>query len=210
MKFSYVCTAAALALTAVLAACGGKAQFTVQGSAVNVNSTGLVLANGGDTVSVPVAATTFAFPKQIDYGTDYNIVVQKNPDNMQCSVAGGQGSAGHTVTIQALVTCVQNSYILSGQITGLTPDPVTKAARTVTLLNGSTGGAIAISSDATTNGTGDFAFGIAVYTGQAYGVTVQDPKNNLICTVTNGTGVMPNSPVSNVLVNCTQAPATSG
>jgi hypothetical protein len=46
----------------------------------------------------------------------------------------------------------------------------------VTLLNGSTGGAIAISSDPTTTSTGDFVFGIAVYTGQAYGVTVQIEK----------------------------------
>jgi hypothetical protein len=48
MKFSYLGAGAALILAATLAACGGKAQFTVQGSVTNLKNSGLVLTNGGN------------------------------------------------------------------------------------------------------------------------------------------------------------------
>lgn len=209
MKFSYVSAGAALALAAALAACGGKAQFTVQGLVQNLNNSGLVLANGGSTVTVPAGATSFAFAQQIDYGTDYNITVQKNPDHMTCSVTNGSGSAGHTVTIQAGVTCIQNSYTLGGQFTGLTAD-ATGAARTVTLLNGTAGGGVTISSANATNtttGTGDFAFGTAVADGQAYGVTIVTQPTGLTCTLANGAGVMRDATVSNLQLTCVPTPA---
>ncbi len=201
MKFSYVSAVAALGVAAALAACGGKAQFAVQGTVVNLNNSGLILGNGSDTVSVPSGATTFTFPKQIDYGTDYNIVVKQNPAHMQCGVSGATGSAGHTVTIQAVVTCSQNEYSLGGQFTGLTA-AADGTARTVTLLNGSAGGSVTLSSASATNGAGSFAFSSTVADGTAYGVTVLDPGNGLSCTIANGTGVMHEVPVNNLQVTC--------
>lgn len=208
MKFSYVSAAAALGLAVLLAACGGKAQFTVQGvitnsagSVVSLANSGLILGNGSDTVSVPAGATSFAFPKQIDYGTDYNIVVKQNPAHMNCTVSGASGSAGHTVAIQAAVICVQNTYSLGGQFTGLTA-AADGTARTVTLLNGSAGGSVTLSSANATNGAGNFAFNTPVADGTAYGVTVVDPNNGLNCTIANGSGVMHEVPVNNLLVTC--------
>ncbi|MFS2006195.1 hypothetical protein ACEN9F_21495 [Duganella sp. CT11-25] len=209
MKFSYASAGAAMALAAALAGCGGKAQFTVQGLVSGLNNSGLVLANGGNTVTVPVGATTFAFAQQIDYGTEYNITVQTNPAHMTCSVVNGSGSAGHTVTIQAGVTCSQNTYTLGGQFTGLTADSA-GVARAVTLLNGTAGGAVTISSaNATTaaTGTGDFTLG-TVADGQAYGVTVQSQPTGLTCTIANGTGVMHEAAVSNLVLTCVPTPAT--
>jgi hypothetical protein len=208
MKFSYASAGAAMALAAALAGCGGKAQFTVQGSVTNLNNSGLVLANGGSTVTVAAGATTFAFPQQIDYGTQYNITVQTNPAHMTCSVGNGSGSAGHTVTIQAVVACTQNSYTLGGQFTGLTADAA-GTARTVTLLNGTAGGAVTISSVSasnTTTGAGDFVFGSAVADGQVYGVTVQAQPAGLTCTLANGSGVMHEAAVSNLLLTCVPNP----
>jgi hypothetical protein len=197
-----------LAAAAALAACGGKAQFTVQGTftdaagnIVSLPNSGLVLANGSDTLPVPVGATSFAFGKQIDYGTDYNITVKNPPAHMGCTVFNGSGSAGHNVSIQAKVVCTQNSYSLGGQFTGLTA-AADGTARTVTLLNGSAGGSITISSASGTAGAGDFVFGTAVLDGEAYGVTVLTQPTGLFCTVTNGTGVMHEAAVSNLLLSC--------
>lgn len=212
MKFSYAGAAVALALAAALAACGGKAQFTVQGAVATVDrsgnvlgalsNSGLVLANGGNTVNVPAGATSFAFAQQIDYGTDYNITIQKNPDHMTCAVSGGSGSAGHTVSIQASVGCVQNAYALGGRFTGLTANGTT--ARSVTLINGSAGGGVTITSAAATDtatGTGDFTLG-NVNDGQAYGVTILTQPDGLTCTLTNGAGVMHETPISNLQLTC--------
>ena len=203
MKFSYAGAGVALILAAALAACGGKAQFTVQGAIAGLNNSGLVLANGGNTVSVAAGSTSFSFPQQIDYGTSYNITIQTQPAHMTCEWRGGNtGSAGQTISIQAQLLCAQNTYSLSGRVTGLTP-AADNTARTVTLLNGTSGGSITVSSDSLTLGNGDFVLP-NVADGVAYGVTVVPPAkpNGLTCTLTNGTGVMHEAPVSNLILTC--------
>jgi len=203
MKFSYAGAGVALILAAALAACGGKAQFTVQGAIAGLNNSGLVLANGGNTISVSAGATGFSFPQQIDYGTSYNITIQTQPAHMTCEWRGGNtGSAGQTISIQAQLLCAQNTYSLSGRVTGLTP-AADNTARTVTLLNGTSGGSITVSSDSLTLGNGDFVLP-NVADGVAYGVTVVPPAkpNGLTCTLTNGTGVMHEAPVSNLILTC--------
>ncbi|MYM69774.1 hypothetical protein GTP45_23435 [Pseudoduganella sp. FT55W] len=209
MKFSFVSAVAALAVVAALAGCGGKAQFTVQGrfidgqnNYVSLPNGGLILSNGNETITVPAGATSFSFPTKIDYGTDYNILVVKSADHMGCGVTGGSGSAGHNVSIQAVVQCIQNSYTISGNYTGVTVAADGKTARTVTLINGSTGGSVTISSANATNGAGTFVLSGAVYDGQAYGVTVVDPNNGLSCTLANGTGVMHEIAVTNLQLTC--------
>jgi hypothetical protein len=212
MKFSYVSAVVALAAVAALASCGGKAKFSVQGGFYDARdaslstiaalpNSGLVLANGSDTLPVPVGATSFAFARQIDYGTDYNITVQTPPAHMGCNVYNGSGSAGHNVEIRAKVVCTQNTYSLGGQFSGLTA-AADGTARTVTLLNGSAGGQVTISSASGTAGAGDFVFGTAVADGEAYGVTVLTQPTGLVCSIANGTGVMHEAPVSNLVLTC--------
>jgi hypothetical protein len=202
MKFSFVSATAALVMMATLAGCGGKAQYTVQGTILNLNNSGLVLTNNGDELTVPSGATTFAFSKQISYGTDYNILVKTQPAHMTCSwQTVNSGSAGYNVSISATLSCSQNTYTIGGQITGLTA-AADGTVRTVTLANGSAGGSVALLSSAATNGALDFTFSTLVADGQTYGVTVVDPANGLSCTVTNGTGVMHETAVSNILVTC--------
>jgi hypothetical protein len=195
MKSLYLRSGLALLCAVILSACGGgNGSLQLSGTI-----SGLVLTNGGNDLPVAAGATSFTFPQQIDYGTDYNITILKNPDHMTCGIAGGSGSAGHTISIQAAVTCVQNTYSLSGQYTGVTP-AADGTARTVTLLNGSTSTPVTISSATATNG--EFVFSSPVADGVAYGVTVVDPKNGLSCTLTNGTGIMHETPVSNIVLTC--------
>jgi hypothetical protein len=201
MKFSLVNVIAALAMVATLAGCGGKAQYVVGGTVTNLNTDGLVLVNnGGNDLSVAAGATSFAFSKEIDYGTTYNITVKTQPAHMTCSVTSGNASAGYNVTIQAAVTCVQNTYTVGGQYSGVTA-AADGTARTVTLINGSTGSAVTLSSDTATSG--DFVLSAYVADGAAYGVTVVTPTNGLSCTLENGTGVMHEAAVTNLLLTCT-------
>jgi len=209
MKFSLVRAGAALAMVAAIAGCGGKQQFTVQGSITGLNNSGMVLANAGEQLSVPSGATTFAFTKQISYGTDYNITIPKQPDHMTCQIGGATGSAGYNVAIQAVIRCAQNTYTLGGQYSGLTP-AADGTARTVTLINGSTGGTITLSSGvaatSTTTSTltpsGEFTLTGVVPDGQAYGVTLISATSGLYCTLANGTGVMHDANVTNMVVTC--------
>jgi hypothetical protein len=202
MKFSFVSAVAALAVVATLAGCGGKQQYTVQGTIVNLNNAGLVLTNnGGNDLTVSTGATTFAFSQQISYGTTYNVAVKTQPAHMTCGwQTNNIGSAGYNVSIQLELACVQNAYTLGGQITGLTAGSDGKA-RTLTLTNGSTSSVI-LSSDSSTNGAQDFVLPTTVSDGQSYGVVALDGNNGLACTVTNGVGVMHEVAVSNILVTC--------
>lgn len=203
MKFSFVSTTAALVMMVALAGCGGKQQYTVQGTITSLNNSGLILTNnGGDDLAVPSGATTFAFSKQIDYGTMYNVQIKQDPAHMTCgwSTSGiNIGSAGYNVSIQMGLVCEQNKYTLGGQVSGLTA-AADGTARSITLTNGSSG-SVTLSSASATNGALDFSVG-SVADGSAYGVTFVDTNNGLTCDVTNGVGVMHETAISNIVVAC--------
>ena len=181
-------------LAAALAACGGKASFTVGGTIGGLGNQGLVLQNGSDTVTVAAGATSFAFPNSIDYGTDYNVTIKTQPDHMTCVVQNPSGSAGRTTVIQVVITCAQNTYSLSGVVKNLLGDGLA-------LVNGSSSGIISVPK-ASTPDTSFKITGIPV--GDAYGLSVLTQPSNpaQVCTIANGTGVMGDADRANVVVTC--------
>jgi hypothetical protein len=191
MKSSHSRAVAALLLTLGLAACGGKEGFDVTGTISGLSNPGLVLQNNGDTVAPAKGATSFTFPKQVEYGTDYAITVKTPPDHMTCSVTSGTGNAGHFTSIVASVSCLQNSYTIGGSIVNL------KGAGLV-LINGSTGGSVAPAAAATT-----FTFPATVNDGTAYGVTVKTQPTGQLCVPSREAGVMGNAAVTNIVITCT-------
>ncbi len=200
MKVTYLRATAALALGLALAACGGKASFDVSGVIQGLTNSGMVLTNGNDTITIPAGATSFTFPTRISYGTDYNIDIKTQPAHMTCNRFNYSGSAGHTTSILATIQCSQNSHSLGGTVTGLVgTDPVGTG---LVLANGSTGGLFAVTKPTDGSGRFSFVFGIPVLDGQPYGVTVNTQPNGLFCTVTNGTDIMHETDVGNVLVTC--------
>jgi hypothetical protein len=195
MKVSTLRAALALFMALTLAACGGKATYPVTGIVSNLTNPGLVLENGSDTLSVPVGATSFTMPQQVSYGTQFDVEVKTQPDHMNCVLSGNQGSAGFTTTIVADVVCTQNSYTLGGTINGLTADGLV-------LANGSATAELNVSSGATS-----FIFGSTINYGSTYGVTVFAQPTGLTCSVVNGTGIMGEGVVSNVIINCVPNPS---
>jgi hypothetical protein len=184
---------AAAVLAAALAACGGKASFTVGGTVSGLTNSGLKLqVNGGDTVEVAAGATTFSFPNGISYGTEYKVEFVQQPAHMTCGFLGGTniGSAGHTTSINIQISCAQNSYAVSGTVEGLSADGLV-------LVNGSSSGSIAVAKGATS-----FTLPNLIPVGTAYGISVLTQPAPLSCTVFNGSGVMGDEPRNNVRVVC--------
>ncbi|MCC7644872.1 MULTISPECIES: hypothetical protein [unclassified Janthinobacterium] len=190
MKLSCLRPLAALLLTLGLAACGGKASYDVSGTISNLNTNGLILVNGGDSVSPAAGTTTFTFGKRIDYGTDYNITVKQNPAHMNCTISGGTGSAGHYVSIQASVSCSQNRYTVGGTVSGLTADGLV-------LINGNAQTTVA-------KGSTTFTLAAPVADGDKYGISVFTQPTGLVCAVAPGTGVgtMGEANVTTVQIAC--------
>jgi hypothetical protein len=200
MKVTKLRAIAALALGLVLAACGGKASFDVSGVIQGLTNSGMVLTNGSDTITIPAGATSFSFPTRISYGTDYNMQIKTQPAHMTCNLFNGSGSAGHTTTILATIQCAQNAHNLGGTVTGLVgTDPVGTG---LVLANGSTGGTFTVTKPTDGSGRVSFTFPVQVLDGQPFGVTVNTQPAGLVCTVTNGTDVMHETDVGNILVAC--------
>lgn len=198
MKVSTLRATAALTLAVALAGCGGKAMFDVAGvisTAGPLTNSGLVLKNGTELLPVPAGATEFKFTQRAAYGDNYNVTQEHKPDHMNCDVFNGSGSAGHTSTIVVTLQCTQDSYLLSGSVKGL-------KGTGLVLINGA--GAITSQIVPGTDPSIPVGFQMGnVFDGSAFGVAVFTQPANQTCTVENGTGIMHDKPVSNVLVTCT-------
>ena len=165
---------------------------TVSGLAVN----GLVLANGGATLTLNSGATTFAFPTALATGTAYEVSVQTQPAGEMCSVASGTGTVGTADIANVVVTCSLQSYTLGGGITGLTTGGLV-------LANGSD--RLPVPAGAST-----FTLPTPVASTSSYTVTVATPPTGLSCSVANGTGTVGAANVTNIAVTCTDQPYALG
>jgi hypothetical protein len=196
MTLNFMRPAMALAIALGLAGCGGTATFPVNGTVTGLAYDGLVLTTNGMDATVPKAATTFTFPNTLSYGDVYNVTVKAAPAHQGCVVSNGADSAGHTASINVAVSCAINAFTIGGTITGL------KSAGLV-LTNGSAGGtALPAATDTT------FTFGLPVPYNTSYGVSVLTQPATEVCSVTqNGTGIMGDVAISNIVVACVPKPA---
>jgi hypothetical protein len=193
MKAKYLGTAV-LAAALALAGCGGKTEFTINGTFYNsggyvtgVPNSGMELTNGNDTISIPVGATTFSFPTAIEYGDTFNVIITKQPLHMTCTPPNTSGTAGRTESVTIPITCAQNTYSVLVTISGLTGEGLQ-------LSNGSV-----IAAPAAAATSAEFA-GIPV--GSAYGIAIFSQPAGQTCDITNGSGVMGDANRADVTVTC--------
>jgi hypothetical protein len=111
--------AAACAVT--LAACGGSGgNLYLGGQVYALAKDGLILLNNGESLPVPAGQTQFVFTKLIKTDDRYDITIAQQPKGAVCSITNGSGKATSYSVNTAVVSCVTNTYPLSGAITGLT------------------------------------------------------------------------------------------
>lgn len=219
MKFVQVGAIAALTLASLLSACGGKAQYTVQGTISGLTLDGLQITNAGETLTAKAGDSTFAFSKQIDYGSTYDISVgwptgSDNGKILACGISGATGNAGYTIAISSAITCQPVLYAVGGHFSGFTepasltpstttpPGDPTRVEDTLTLINGSDGNQITISSSAT--GSGDYALPSGFAVGAAYAVTIFKQPAKSTCTLSNASGRVDKAAITNIFVTCTK------
>ena len=177
-----------LATTVLLSACGGYTTVDLGGSVTGVTRAGLVLANNGKTVTIPVDAITYKFPEKIDIGSQYNVSIQAQPSALTCALTNANGTASGQPIANVNVICTTNTYTLGGNVNGLTTTGLT-------LTNGSDTLTIA-------SGQANFVFAGRVADGTVYGVAILTQPAGQTCSVQNGTAVMGAANVTNVVENC--------
>lgn len=106
----------ALVCATTLVACGGGGQsansgpaptFSLGGSVRGLGSaSGLVLANGTETLPVAASANTFTFPTRLPPGTSYSVTVANQPTGLKCTVSAGSGVVPGTNVDTVAIECV--------------------------------------------------------------------------------------------------------
>jgi 6-phosphogluconolactonase (cycloisomerase 2 family) len=182
-------------VTNVAVACMPTAVWTysVGGSVSGLSSGASVTLTDNGTDSLKVAANgTFTFASQLAPGAAYAVAVATQPTGEQCTVANGSGTMGASNVTSVGITCSPigtPTYSVGGSVSGLS------SGASVTLTdNGSD--SLKVSSN------GAFTFPTKLTSGTAYLVKVATQPTGENCSVSNGSGSIGGSNVTNVAVAC--------
>ena len=105
-------------IASVQVTCSANA-YHLSGSIAGLTASGLVLANGTDTVAPAANASRFAFAGTVAFGGSYAVAVQQQPAGLTCSVAGTYpATMGAGDVSNIAVTCVPAGglSIVAGQL----------------------------------------------------------------------------------------------
>jgi N-acetylneuraminic acid mutarotase len=183
-------------VTNIAVTCSDK-PYTLGGTISGLNGSGLVLANGTDTVTVPDNATSFMLPTPVAFNTNYAVTVATQPTGLTCSVSSGAtGTMPASNLNTVIVVCSDHSYSLGGTITGL-------ATAGLVLANGT-------DTVSPPSGSASFTFAVPVAFTSGYAVTVSAQPIGLTCSVSAGTSTMPAANVTSVVVTCSPNAYTLG
>jgi hypothetical protein len=91
-------------VTSVTVTCATNT-YAVGGTVSGLTQSGLVIANGLDTVNPLPNATTFVFSNKLPYGAQYSASITGQPSGATCTVANGSGTVPAADVTAIQVTC---------------------------------------------------------------------------------------------------------
>ena len=169
-------------------------QYTVGGTITGLTGT-VTLLNNGTNELITSTDGGFTFTTPLVDGSAYAVTVQSDPLDQTCTVNNATGSINGTNVTNVSVTCSTDTYTVGGAVSGL--------SGTVVLQNNDT-------NNLSINSSGSFTFSTAIAQGSTYTVTVLTQPATQTCTVSDGTGTMGSSNVTNVSVTCSTNTYTVG
>jgi hypothetical protein len=181
-------TATTANISNVVVTCSDRT-FTVGGTISGLTASGLVLANGSDTLSVPAGASSFTLPTAVAYGSSYTVTVATQPTGLTCNVTNGKGMVGTGAVTNIAVTCTDQAPAVGGSISGL------GNATGLVLINGADKYEVPASATS-------FTLDARESPGSTYAVRVQSQPAGLTCSAGNGRGTMPTHDVTDVSIIC--------
>jgi hypothetical protein len=192
-------TIATTNVTSVAVVCATDT-YAVSGTLSGLVGSGLVLQdNLGDNLSLATSGT-FAFVTPVADGAAYGVTVLTQPSSpaQTCTVTNGSGTITGGAISNVAVSCVTNSYLVGGNVVGLTGSGLT--------LQNEGGDALAITLN------GGFAFATPIVSGGAFAVTISQQPTNPVqtCTVSGGSGAVGAGDVTSVTINCATDQFTIG
>jgi len=186
----------------MLSACGGGGatededeqviSSTIGGNVSGLTGTLSLQNNEQDTLQLNTNGVyTFATPLAI--GATYNVTVSQQPAGQTCNVNNSSGAMGNADVTNVSVACV-DSFNVGGNISGITGD----------IIISNNGG---ISQRIFNNG--EFTLGETLGSGGIYNVQIIQPPLGQVCSITNGSGQVVSSDVSDVSIICSDTADTN-
>lgn len=173
--------------------------YSVSVSVSGLLGSGLVLQNNnGD--DLPVTNDGLVpFPTRLPTGSDYSVSVFSDPTNpnQNCVLSNSSGTIANSDISDVTIACTTVKYTISGTLTSLN------------------GGDLVLQNNGTDNislsANGDFIFATAINDGSGYDITVFSPPsvNNQVCEISNNSGILSGSNISDVAVVCSKNPAAN-
>jgi hypothetical protein len=176
------------AVTNVAVACSPQT-YRVGGVISGLSAAGLQLANGSDVLNVGSGATSFVMPGRVAFAGLYAVTVATQPSGFTCTVANSNGTTPARDVTNVAVTCAPTTYTVGGRITGLN-------AAGLVLASGSD--TVTVSA-----GAAQFTLPRGIASGGGYAVTIASVPANQLCSLSNATGTVAGSAVTNIQVTCT-------
>jgi hypothetical protein len=184
--------AAAAVTAAMLVGCGGGGTTTVGGTVTGLPAgMSVSLQNEGRHTLVVGANGSFTFDEEFVEGERYDVTIAVQPAAGLCTVSNGRGRIdGDLTPVTDIAVVCTAAYSIGGTVSGLAEED-----DSVTLLNND-GDSLVVSNN------GFFVFPSLLTAGAAYEVTVSEQPSGKTCSVSRGTGTVPDGNVSNVAVSC--------
>ncbi len=174
--------------------------YSIGGSVTGLLSgRSIILADNGTNPTTVSSNTTFTFSTAIASGSGYAVTVSTLPVGQSCSVANGSGTVAAANVTNVVINCTDNTYDIGGTVTGLTGSGL--------VLEDNGGDNLPL---APGGGSFSYTFATPIAAGSPYAVTVLDQPAGQYCTVSNGTGTVAGSAVTNANVNCVNTYSVGG
>ncbi|MBV1882451.1 MAG: S8 family peptidase [Pseudomonadales bacterium] len=177
-----------LFVTALLISCGGSGDpdnptFSTGGTIIGLSGS-LSIRNNSEVLLA--TGSSFTFNDQLAVGSVYNVTIESQPEGQTCTVSNGQGVIQNQNIANVIVNCVDETFEIRGQITGLT--------ESITLQNG----------NILLTATGSqFTFQGPYSNGQAYNVEINTQPTGQNCTLNNAQGIIQSEDITDIQLICT-------
>jgi hypothetical protein len=166
--------------------------YTIGGTVSGLSGGDVRLRNGNENLRISTNGV-FTFDTRVTSGTAYSVTVEQSPNGQTCSVANGSGTVGTANVTNIAVSCsttIITTYAIGGTVSGLDG----------TVVLGLGGEQLEVGA------SGPFTFATRLASGTSYSVAVTTQPTGQTCTVTNGSGQVPGTDVTNVAVACVDNP----
>jgi N-acetylneuraminic acid mutarotase len=174
--------------------------YSIGGSVTGLLSgRSIVLEDNNTNLTTVSSNTTFTFSTKIASGSGYAVAISTSPVGQTCSVSNGSGTVAASNVTNVVINCTDNTYDIGGTVTGLTGSGL--------VLQDEGGDNLPL---APSGGSFSYTFGTPIAAGSPYAVTVLDQPAGQYCTVSNGTGTVAGSAVTNANVNCVNTYSVGG